>query len=168
MSLLPGDKAPLFTLMDHNKKSVSLKNFLGKKNVILVFFVFAFTDGWTSQILKLRESQAEFSRRNTRVLGISCDSTSTLAAYNLSFGPFLGYPVKLLSDFYPHGDVTKKYKLFNIETGTADRSAVVIDKNGYIRKVNKYQYRSVLGPNGYGIVNLDFNIKDLITFIDDL
>lgn len=45
MSLSPGNKAPLFTLMDHNRKAVSLENFLGKKNVILVFFVLAFTDG---------------------------------------------------------------------------------------------------------------------------
>lgn len=101
-------------------------------------------------------------------MGISCDSTATLAAYNLSFGPSLGYPVSLLSDFYPHGDVTKKYRLFNLQTGTAERSAVVIDKNGYIRNVNKYQYRSVLGPNGYGVVDLDFNVKDLITSIEDL
>ena len=168
MAIAPGDKAPLFTLMDHNRKNVSLEKFLGRKNVILVFFVFAFTDGWTSQILELRKAQSEFSRRDTQVLGISCDSTATLAAYNLSFGPSLGYPVQLLSDFYPHGDVTKKYKLFNSEIGTADRSAVVIDKNGYVRKVNKYQYRSVLGPNGYGIVDLDFNVKDLISFIEDL
>ena len=57
---------------------------------------------------------------------------------------------------------------FNSEIGTADRSAVVIDKSGYVRQVNKYQFRSVLGPNGYGIVDLDFNVKDLISFIEDL
>ncbi len=168
MSLSPGDKAPLFTLMDHNRKTVSLENFLGKKNVILVFFVLAFTDGWTSQILELRKSQSEFSRRDTQVLGISCDSTAALAAYNLSFGPSLGYPVQLLSDFYPHGEVTKKYKLFNSSIGTADRSAVIIDKNGIVRQVNMYEYKSVVGPNGYGIVDLNFNVKDLIEVVDGL
>ncbi len=45
MAIAPGDKAPLFTLMDHNRKNVSLEKLLGRKNVILVFFVFAFTDG---------------------------------------------------------------------------------------------------------------------------
>ncbi len=40
-----GDKAPDFTLTDQNGNKVSLKDFSGKKNVVLAFYVFAFTDG---------------------------------------------------------------------------------------------------------------------------
>ncbi len=40
-----GDKAPDFTLIDQNGHKVSLKDFEGKKNVVLAFYVFAFTDG---------------------------------------------------------------------------------------------------------------------------
>ena len=40
-----GDKAPNFTLPDQNGKQVSLSQFLGKKNVILAFYVLAFTGG---------------------------------------------------------------------------------------------------------------------------
>jgi len=39
-----GSVAPNFYLMDHNRRLVSLESFLGTKNVILSFFVFAFTD----------------------------------------------------------------------------------------------------------------------------
>ena len=39
-----GQKAPDFTLADHNKREVSLRDFRGRKNVVLSFFVFAFTD----------------------------------------------------------------------------------------------------------------------------
>jgi peroxiredoxin len=40
-----GDKAPDFTLMDTSWKKVSLHDFLGKKNVVLAFYVLAFTGG---------------------------------------------------------------------------------------------------------------------------
>jgi peroxiredoxin len=40
-----GDKAPDFTLPDQNGKKVTLSDFLGKKNVVLAFYVLAFTGG---------------------------------------------------------------------------------------------------------------------------
>ncbi len=40
-----GDKAPDFTLPDQNGASVKLSDFLGKKNVVLAFYVLAFTGG---------------------------------------------------------------------------------------------------------------------------
>lgn len=40
-----GDMAPDFTLEDQNGNKVSLKDFRGKKNVALAFYIFAFTGG---------------------------------------------------------------------------------------------------------------------------
>ena len=40
-----GDKAPDFTLPDQNGNKVSLSQFAGKKNVVLAFYVLAFTGG---------------------------------------------------------------------------------------------------------------------------
>jgi cytochrome oxidase Cu insertion factor (SCO1/SenC/PrrC family) len=40
-----GDIAPDFALEDQNGKKVSLKDFRGKKNVALAFYIFAFTGG---------------------------------------------------------------------------------------------------------------------------
>ena len=40
-----GQPAPDFTLVDHNRRQVTLSQFRGKKNVVLSFFVLAFTDG---------------------------------------------------------------------------------------------------------------------------
>ena len=40
-----GDKAPDFTLPDQNGNKISLSQFLGKKNVVLAFYVLAFTGG---------------------------------------------------------------------------------------------------------------------------
>ena len=39
-----GQQAPDFTLTDHNKRQVSLSDFRDRKNVVLSFFVLAFTD----------------------------------------------------------------------------------------------------------------------------
>ncbi len=40
-----GDTAPDFTLKDQSGKQVSLHDFRGKKNVVLAFYIFAFTGG---------------------------------------------------------------------------------------------------------------------------
>jgi len=40
-----GDMAPDFTLLDTHRNQVSLHDFLGKKNVALAFYIFAFTGG---------------------------------------------------------------------------------------------------------------------------
>ncbi len=40
-----GDKAPDFTLLDTNWKAVKLSDYLGKKNLVLAFYVLAFTGG---------------------------------------------------------------------------------------------------------------------------
>ncbi len=40
-----GDVAPDFTLPDQNRNQVKLSDFRGKKNVILAFYVLAFTGG---------------------------------------------------------------------------------------------------------------------------
>ena len=40
-----GDMAPDFTLPDHTGKQVKLSDFRGKKNVVLAFYVLAFTAG---------------------------------------------------------------------------------------------------------------------------
>jgi cytochrome oxidase Cu insertion factor (SCO1/SenC/PrrC family) len=40
-----GDVAPDFTLLDNHWKQVHLADFRGKKNVVLAFYVLAFTEG---------------------------------------------------------------------------------------------------------------------------
>jgi len=44
-TLKVGDKAPDFTLPDQNGKPYSLSQFEGKENVVLAFYVLAFTGG---------------------------------------------------------------------------------------------------------------------------
>ena len=44
-TLKAGDTAPDFTLLDNHWKPVHLADFRGKKNVVLAFYVLAFTGG---------------------------------------------------------------------------------------------------------------------------
>ena len=44
-ALKVGDMAPDFTLRDTKMQQVSLKDYRGKKNVALAFYIFAFTGG---------------------------------------------------------------------------------------------------------------------------
>lgn len=44
-SVKVGEMAPDFTLLDTNRKQVSLHDFKGKQNVALAFYVFAFSPG---------------------------------------------------------------------------------------------------------------------------
>ena len=45
VALKVGDQAPDFTLPDHNGNATKLSEFRGKKNVVLAFYVLAFTGG---------------------------------------------------------------------------------------------------------------------------
>jgi len=44
-SLKIGDMAPDFTLLDNKWKQIHLSDYRGKKNVVLAFYVLAFTEG---------------------------------------------------------------------------------------------------------------------------
>lgn len=44
-NLKVGEMAPDFTLLDNRWKPVRLSDFRGKKNVVLAFYVLAFTEG---------------------------------------------------------------------------------------------------------------------------
>jgi cytochrome oxidase Cu insertion factor (SCO1/SenC/PrrC family) len=44
-SLKAGEMAPDFTLLDNHWKQIHLSDYRGKKNVVLAFYVLAFTEG---------------------------------------------------------------------------------------------------------------------------
>jgi peroxiredoxin Q/BCP len=43
-TLKPGDRAPDFSVMSTTGKPVALGDYLGKKNIVLFFYIAAFTD----------------------------------------------------------------------------------------------------------------------------
>lgn len=65
------------------------------------------------------------------MLGASCDSRLTLAAWKQA----MDYPVRLLSDFWPHGKIGRRYGVFDEELGVDTRGTFVIDAQGVVRSV---------------------------------
>ena len=79
MSILQlGHKAPSFTLLNTDKKEIQLSDYHGK-NVILLFFPFAFTGVCTKEMCIMRDDIANYQKLNAEILGISVDSPFTLA-----------------------------------------------------------------------------------------
>lgn len=128
MTLEVGAEAPDFTLPDFNKEQVSLSDFRGKKNVLLVFYPFAFSGVCQGELCQVRDDLSEFQNDKVQVLGVSVDSPFALKAWSDQEG----YTFPLLSDFWPHGAVAQAYGVFNENAGMANRGTFVIDVSGKI------------------------------------
>lgn len=76
-----GNLAPAFKLKDQNEKEVSLKDFRGKKNVVVYFYPKAMTPGCTIQAQGIRDHAKEFKKLNTVVLAISPDACTRLKKF---------------------------------------------------------------------------------------
>jgi mycoredoxin-dependent peroxiredoxin len=124
-----GSVAPDFTLRDQFGQAVTLSALRGESAVAIVFFPLAFTGTCTGELCELRDNLAMFSTAGVRLLAISVDSTATLRV----FAEREGYEFSLLADFWPHGEVARRYGAFLDEKGFATRATVVIDSAGVVR-----------------------------------
>ncbi|MET9388861.1 peroxiredoxin [Streptomyces sp. NPDC006624] len=129
MAIQAGEKAPDFELKDNHGRAVRLSDFRGSKNVVLLFYPFAFTGVCTGELCELRDHLPQFTDRDTQLLAVSNDSIHTLRVFAEQEG--LEYP--LLSDFWPHGNVSRAYGVFDEDKGCAVRGTFVIDKEGVVR-----------------------------------
>jgi len=145
MAVEVGTKAPDFTLNDYNKQQVKLSEFQGDKNVLLVFYPFAFSGICTGELCQVRDELAEYTDRNVQVIGVSVDSPFALKAW----AEHEGYKFPLLSDFWPHGEVASAYGVFNEKAGLANRGTFLIDTTGVVRFVEINQPGEARDQNGW-------------------
>ena len=129
MTLTIGQSAPDFELVNQHGEKVSLASFKGEKNVVVLFYPFAFSGICTGELCALRDDLSAFQNENVQLLAISCDPMFSQRA----FADHEGYKFPLLSDFWPHGEVSKIYGVFDEERGRATRGTFVIDKAGIVR-----------------------------------
>lgn len=127
--LAVGTPAPDFTLRDQNHQPVTLSEFRGEKNVLLVFFPLAFTGICQGELDHVRDHLPDYQNDDRVVLAVSVGPPPTHKIWATESG-FL-FPV--LSDFWPHGAVSQAYGVFNDETGFSNRGTFVIDRSGIIR-----------------------------------
>ena len=123
-----GQEAPDFELPDQTRTKVKLSSFRGTSNVVLVFYPFTFTGVCQGELSSLRDDIGDFERAGVQVLAVSCDSPFVQAKW--AEEQHFGFP--LLSDFWPHGEVSRAYGVFNEAMGCANRHTFVIDKEGKV------------------------------------
>jgi peroxiredoxin Q/BCP len=150
-----GDFAPDFSLPSSNGGRISLKDYKGKKHVVLYFYPKDDTPGCTKEACDFRDTTSEFADQDAVILGVSLDDENShrkfIQKYNL--------PFTLLSDLDQQvSNAYRVYKQKNMYGKTywgIERTTFVIDKNGRIAKI-------------YPKVKVDRHIHDILDFLKTL
>lgn len=132
--LQPGDKAPAFSGNDRNGKTISLKDFKGKR-VALVFYPEDDSPLCTVQVCNLRDNYAELRSNGFEVIGVSPDSEESHRHFEKKFDlPFilLADPDHIIMDKY---GVWAEKQMFGNRFMGVKRNTFVIDEEGTIRKI---------------------------------
>ena len=127
-----GQKAPDFTLKAVSGKMISLKDYRGKKNVVLSFVPAAWTPVCSDQWPGYNIVEELFEENDSVLIGISVDNLPTLYSWTRQMGDLW---FEILSDFWPHGAVASRYGILRSD-GTAERAIIIIDKKGFIRYID--------------------------------
>ena len=102
----PGDMAPDFTLPSTVGDKVTLSDYRGKKNVLLLFYPLDFSPTCSKETKQCAEMLPDKGSDDVEVLGISVDS---LWAHK-AFAPQNGITYPLLADFHPKGEVSRRVR----------------------------------------------------------
>lgn len=137
-----GDDAPDFELpavVGSIKTRFKLSDYRGKKNVILAFYPADWTPVCASQLPALHADLEKFAGYNAEVVGISVDSIPSHTAWQKKEIGNLSFP--LASDFYPHGEVAKKFGILREGDpipGINERAVFIVDKRGKVAFAKVY------------------------------
>ena len=125
----PGSVAPDFALPSQSGDMVSLRDFLGKRPVVLFFYPKDNTLGCTKEVCAFRDSFEELTNLDAEVIGISSDSVDS----HKGFAEKHNLPFTLLSD--EGGMVRKLYGVSKTLGIFAGRVTYVIDREGVVRSI---------------------------------
>jgi mycoredoxin-dependent peroxiredoxin len=129
LSVEIGRLAPDFELVDQHGTPVRLSSYRGRRNVLLVFFPWAFSGICSGELTALRDGAADFQNDITQLLAVSTDSKFVQRV----FADREGFDFPLLADFWPHGEVARRFGVFDDAAGVALRGSFVIDRDGVLR-----------------------------------
>ncbi|MFK5634939.1 MULTISPECIES: peroxiredoxin [unclassified Ornithinimicrobium] len=122
MSIEVGSRAPDFTLPDQYGDPLTLSEAVADRHALLVFFPFAFSSICTGELLEVQLSIDEFANERVQVHAVSCDPVPALKTW----AAIEGYRFPLLSDFWPHGEVSRAYGVLDEASGTAARGTFLV------------------------------------------
>jgi peroxiredoxin Q/BCP len=131
----PGTAAPKFKLPASTGETIDLKDFVGKKTVVLYFYPKADTPGCTTEACAFRDALADYDRAKVAVLGISPDPIAKVEKFAKKF--HLNFP--LLAD--EDHSVAERYgvwgekSMYGRKYMGVFRTTFVIGKDGKIAHV---------------------------------
>lgn len=126
---LVGQPAPDFTLRNQHGQTVTLADFRGRKNVVVLFYPWAFSGVCSGELAELQDSLGDVHNASTELVAVSCDAMYSLRV----FADRDRFEFSLLSDFWPHGEVARRYGVFDETLGIASRSTYIVDRDGVVR-----------------------------------
>jgi thioredoxin-dependent peroxiredoxin len=132
MPLTVGQMAPTFKLPSSTGVPVDLKDFAGKKTVVLYFYPRADTPGCTKETCGFRDTLASYDQANVAVLGISPDPVNEVTQFGRKFNvnfPLLADEDHAIAEKY--GVWTEKSMYGKKYMGVA-RTTFIIGKDGKI------------------------------------
>lgn len=124
-----GSKAPNFTLPSQSGVMVNLKDFIGKKPVVLFFYPKDDTPGCTKEACAFRDDYDQFEKLDAQVIGISSDSVESHRRFTKKHD----LPFTLLSD--EGRKVRRLYGVPNAFGLFPGRVTYVIDEEGVVRHI---------------------------------
>jgi peroxiredoxin Q/BCP len=132
-----GDKAPGFSLPDHNGTTVNLADGI-KRQVwqIVYFYPKDDTPGCTAEACAFRDSYEDFTDAGAVVIGVSADSPESHA----KFAAKHDLPFSLVSD--RDGSLRSAYGVKKSMGILPGRVTYVIDPEGIVRKIFSSQIRA--------------------------
>jgi len=156
VSLLPviGKPAPDFSLPSTSGEPMSLKQFKGKKTVVLYFYPKDETPGCTKEACAFRDAFEMLEKANVVVLGISNDPMESHQAFRehhrLPF-PLLSDEDAAVSKLY---GVYKQKNLYGKKYMGIERTTFIIDRTGRIAQI-------------WPKVKVDGHIQDVLEFVGE-
>ncbi len=129
-----GDKLKDFVLRDQDNQELKSENLKGKR-ILLSFHPLAFTSVCTKQMKSLEDNYETFEQLNTVPLGISIDQPFAKGAWAREMGL---EKVRLLADFWPHGEVARSLDIFLEDKGVSGRVNIIVDEQGKIIFIKNY------------------------------
>lgn len=129
MALSIGTQAPelSYKTLEDETKSVSTPG----EETWVIFIPFAFTGVCESEVCDIRDNINNYASNGRNVVIVTTDPSPSQKAWSEE----LGYKGAWVSDFYPHGEISKRFDVFNEDLGCANRVSYLIDGQGVISKV---------------------------------
>lgn len=132
-----GDTLKDFTLKDQDNNDFKSEEFRGKR-LLLSFHPLAWTPICAQQMRSLENNMETFSQLNTVPLGLSIDQPFCKGAWAKDLNI---KQVRLLADFWPHGEVAQNLGIFREKNGFSERANIIVDANGKIIFAKVYEIK---------------------------